>query len=508
MKALILFLTVIGGFVLNAEAKIKKYNYVITETSVPTSLDPLDADQTQNLAVARMIYSTPIEIDSQDRLSSQILESFNYDPKLNLVAWVAKNGTKYSDGSTLTPQDIAFAVARMAYTRPKFPILEHIKGLEEWIKSAEPLKTFPKGIQVSGNKIEIHFSNKVKNPLFRFCLELFAVIPQKCVDSKTNKVTCDSIPGSGRYVVTSKDDIEIRFQEKSTKDEITFKYISVDKVAQQIVNLDEDTILAGNEVMYSLDELSLLKDSGKVLFLPAARFGILQINPNAVPFGDKLCRILFAEIFRKNYKEVVKERGISESSIFTGIISGYMNPKELRTHSLSKVTPAIENKCLEKIRSSPISWGYVETEKNSAFVQALTASLKFVGQGSIKPQLFKNRKEIAEAFVEGKISFLGSGSGFWAHDPSGDLQMLFTPNLHKPLNFVTQDEKLQRLIRDVVNNPDNESYYKAVNQYLHDEGLINIYSHVRRFYFSKNKEFLKRSPLGYSAPTPWQVFEL
>ena len=103
---------------------------------------------------------------------------------------------------------------------------------------------------------------------------------------------------------------------------------------------------------------------------------------------------------------------------------------------------------------------------------------------------------------------MGSGSGFWAHDPAGDLQMLFTPNLHKALNFVTQDEKFQNLIRDAVNNSENESYYKAVNQYLYEEGLINIYAHVRRFYFSKNKNFLKKSPLGYSAPTPWQVFEL
>ncbi len=506
MRTWTIALLMLGGIALNAEAKTKNLTYVITETSVPTSLDPLDADQTQNLPVARMIYATPIEIDSQDRLSSQILESFSYDPNSNVATWIVKDGIRYADETVITPSDIAFAVARMAYTRPRFPVLEHIKGLKEWLKTSEPLKSLPRGIKVTGNKIEIKFSQKVRNPLFRFCLELFAVIPQKCVDTKTNKISCEKVPTSGQFVIKSQSDSEIRFEHVKTKGKITFKYIGVDQVLKQIKNFDNNTILAGNEVMYSLDELSSLKKQGKVLFLPAARFGILQINPNIVPFQDKQCRVTFAEVFRENYKNIVKDRGISESSIFTGIVTGYMSPDELRQKS-KEITKATQEKCLDLLKKSKIAWGYVETEENSAFVKALTESLKSIGNESA-PILLKNRRDSADAFIDGKISFMGSGSGFWAHDPAGDLQMLFTPNLHKALNFVTQDERFQKLIRNAVNNSENESYYKAVNQYLYEEGLINIYAHVRRFYFSKNKSFLKKSPLGYSAPTPWQVFEL
>lgn len=507
MKLFLVFV-LIGGMALSAQGKTTKYTYVITETAGPTSFDPLDADQTQNLAVARMIYATPVEVDSEDRLSSQILKSFNYDPNQNLLTWTIKENLKYSDGSTLTAKDLAFAVARMAYTRPQFPVLENVAGLKDWLKESEPLKTLPSGIQVKENKVEIRFSKKVKNPLFRFCLELFSVIPKSCVDTKTNKITCAKIPSSGKYDLISSSNTEVLFQEKTNGEQINFKYVPAAQLIQNINSLDEKTILAGNELMYSLDELDQLKKAGKILFLPAARFGILQINPNVGPFKNKICRHSFAENFRRNYKSIVKERGISESSIFTGIVTGYLSSDDLKKHSALKVSQGEYNECLDAIKASPIYWGYVENEKNSSFTQALTQTLSDFGQANIKPKLFKSRKEIAHAFIENEIAFLGSSSGFWAHDPSGDLQMLFTPNLHKPLDFVTTDSKLQSLIRDVVNNPEDESRYKAVNQYLYDEGLINIYSHVRRFYFSKNKAFLKKSPLGYSAPTPWQVFEL
>lgn len=507
MTKILLVSILMGVPFMNAEASVKKFNYIITETSVPTSLDPLDADQTQNLPVARMIYATPIEIDSQDKLSSQVLESFKYDPNTAEVTFKVKQGAKYSDGKDITPEDVAFAISRMTYTRPRFPVVEYIEGLDKWLKLEEPLKSLPTGINVSKDTVTIKFSQKVKNPLFRFCLELFSIIPKSCVDTKTNKISCAQVPSSGRFVIKSQNSNEIEFKGRFSNEEFKFRYETVSSVQKALQSIETDTILAGNEVMYSHAELNNLKENGKILFLPAARFGIFQINPNVKPFSDKNCRRVMANLFRDEYKNIVKNRGITEASIFTGIVSGYMSHADLEAKSEVKLTSKTIDSCIETLKKSSLQWGYVESEKNSDFVQALTETLKKLGQNN-PPLLFKNRKEIAEAFVDSKIAFLGSGSGFWAHDPSGDLQMLFTPNLHKPLNFVTIDDKLQKLIKAAVNNPEDESNYKRVNQYLYDQGLINIYSHVRRFYFTKNQDFLKKSPLGFSAPTVWQVFEL
>lgn len=59
-KLIIISIFVMVGF-MNPESQAKastQFRYIITETSAPSSLDPLDADNTANLPVARMIYAT------------------------------------------------------------------------------------------------------------------------------------------------------------------------------------------------------------------------------------------------------------------------------------------------------------------------------------------------------------------------------------------------------------------------------------------------------------------
>jgi hypothetical protein len=507
-----IFLISLFGAVLMMTIGISKPNdtktYVITETSGPTSLDPLNADYTQNLPVARMIYATPIEVDHNDRLSSLVLDTFKYDPVASQLEWTVKKNIYYSTNQTITPDDIAFSIARMAYKRPKFPVIEHIVGLSEWIKKPNALESLPKGIKVNGHSITISFTQNVKHPLFRFSLEVFSIIPKSCVDLKTNEMICSNNIASGRFILESKTDTSIHFKRRpqfeDVSSDITFKYLPVARVLESLKSLDNQTIVAGTESMYSENVMRYLKEATKTLFMPASRFSILELNPDVGVFKDKLCRQIFADLFRRNYEILT---GDKEGSIFTKITTGYMSSQDLEKPNLSKLTIEKANSCYSKLKTEGINWGYVESELNSNFVKTLLLVFKQIGIDS-KPLLFKNRNDTMDAFVSGKISILNAGSGFWAYDPSGDLQMLFTPNLHKPLNFVTRDENFQALIRKVVNEPEDKSNYEQVNRYLHDEAIVNVYSHVRRFYFSTNKKALKVSQIGFSAPTPWQVFEL
>ncbi|NJM09460.1 MAG: hypothetical protein HC883_00735 [Bdellovibrionaceae bacterium] len=154
----------------------------------PTSLDPLDADRHENLAVARMVHSTPIEVSVDNTLVSQVLSSFTYDTETRTIRWLVKSGVTYSDGTAITPEDIAFSVARMLHARPNFPVISQIKGTKKWIAQPESLQTFPSGIRVMGNQIEIEFDQPVANPFFRFTLELFSIIPKTLRGSKNKQV--------------------------------------------------------------------------------------------------------------------------------------------------------------------------------------------------------------------------------------------------------------------------------------------------------------------------------
>lgn len=489
------------------------YQYVITETGKPTSFDPLDGDQTQNLSVARMIYTTPLEITAENALASLVLETFNYDSKERAIHWTVKRGLKFNDGSELRTEDIAFAVARMAFTRPQFPVIENIEGLEKWLKGKHPLKSLPSGIQVEGNKIKIKLTQNHTHPLFRFCLELFSVIPKKCVNLETNKINCEKVPGSGYYVISSTQDNSIQFARSSQKsthfsgpENIEFKYIPAIQLTQRLAEIKETSIIAGNEGLFALSDLKTIHEKMKVQNLPATRFQVLQINPSVGPFMDKLCRQVFAQKFRESFAKVSSGVIRAESSIFVSIVPGYMADKELAVDSTSKLNLEKIKKCQEDLQKTDFQWAYVKDEKNSSFFDALQLTLKELGLDKIQPLVLASRKELAEHFISGKVALFNAGSGFWPLDPAGDLQMLFTPNLHKPLEYITKDEKLQKLIRKIQTNESDVNVYKDVNRYLYNEALFNVYGHVRRFFCAKNAKLLTEFPAAITSPSPWQVF--
>lgn len=489
-----------------AQGRVMK-EYVITETDVPTSFDPLEADQTQNLPVARMIYHTPLEIDASDTISSQVLDSFKYDKKTKTITWVAKKNLSYKDGTSLTTGDIVLSVTRMLFTRPQFPVIESIEGKDEWLKQESPLSKLPKGIKVNGNEISISLTKDYPHPLFRFCLELFSIIPQKCVDLKSNKLLCDRPPESGRFLIAEKTDKSIVFTSRANKDEqINFKYISAVDLSKNLPQISSESVVAGNESMFSKEDLSSFRKLDAFYYLPASRFSVLQLNPDIAPFDDKLCRLYFAKQFRNEYEKLTKDYSPAESSIFTKIIAGYMPRKDLESAELDKIKKSDFESCLLRLRKKEIAWAFVENEVNSAFVSALKNTFKTLDLKN-RPTQLKSRKELAGKFVSGEVAIFNGASGFWANDPLGDLKMLFTPNLHKPLNYISKDQTLQNQIEECIKNPSNKSNLLRVNQYLHDQGLFNVYTHVRRFYFSKDSKKLKQIPQGSAAPNPWQVLE-
>ena len=484
------------------------YRYVITETAGPNSLDPLEADSTSNLPVARMIYATPLETSENNQLTSRVLESFRYDSNKRQIEWVVKAGLKYEDGAALTSDDVAFAVARMAFTRPLFPVVDSIDGVSDWSKSKEALKTLPAGIRVSGNKITIQLVRDVDHPLFRFCLELFSIIPRKCVDSGTNKITCEKIPESGPYKIVSQMPTSILFAKRSTESlksspsQIRFEYVSATDLPESITHFDDRTVVAGNESFFTPAALKEIEGKLAVRYTPAARFSVIQINQNVPPFQDKRCRQVFAQTFRTAYHDLAKDAPI-EGSVFTKILPGYLPLKELE--SSTPLSPKEITDCKNKLQKTKIPWGFAETEKDMIFFEVLKLTFTKLGIETTTPITAPTRKEFSDLFAEGKVAFYNGGSGFWALDPGGDMKMLFTPNLHKPLRHVSEDTKLQTFIERLEHD---KSTFSEVNHYLFDEARFNVYTHLRRFFAARDKTLIGEVPFAITSPAPWQVFKV
>ena len=497
------------------EKRNSSYRYVITETGAPDSLDPLNADNTQNLPVARMIYATPLEVNSKGLLSSLVLKSFEYDSSNAKITWVVKDGIKYTDGSSITPTDVAFAVLRMAYKSPNFPVIEDIVGIHDWAHAPDALSKLPKGITVNGNKIEISFGKPQEHPLFRFCLEIFSIIPKHCVNLNNNEIACSELPGSGHYQIISRTSDKIEFKKigenrihgELVPSQIEFRYVTPNDVVRQINEFDDATVITGNELRFLPTEMKTITTTLPTFFTPSSRIGILLLNPHVGAFSDKHCRRTFADSFRKVYQEFVGSERPEEASVFTSVLPGYMKVEEL-SHQ-SPISDERRSQCLARMRGEGIPFARVAGKEKSLHAILTKKVFEKLQIPTVAGVALPDRVAEADAFSRNEIGLLPAQTGFWALDPAGDVQMLFAPNMHEMFKFVTGDKELQILVRNLKDGAqDKVGSYKKLNQYLFNDAVFNVFTHVRRFYSSRDKNLIAELPISVTSPSPWQVFQV
>lgn len=511
-KYLLAIVLVIGVIFMGLVSKVDQdFHFIITETGEMTSLDPLDGDQTQNLSVQRMIYATPVEVDQNGKLTSSLLSDFSYDEASAKMKWTVKEGIQFSNGTEIKAEDVAFAVIRMAFKRPQFPVIEKIKGISDWVKQEFPLTSSPSGVSVNGNVIEIQFTENVNHPLFRFGLELFSVIPKNCVDLKTNAITCKDIPFSGHYQLVQKQknqlDFEIRNESKlkgSVANKIQFQYRTASEVFSDTAKLPDNSIIQGNEIKLSLEEHKYLTNKLSTSFLPAARIALNLLNPNIGAFKNRKCRLVYAEAYRQAFSELTNGDYKVESSVFTDVIAGYRTSEDLRGEYNALSKSEVEN-CISEIRRNPPRWAQTEDQSDEVFRLIAQKTLELLGVENVTPLKLTDRKSEIEAFIKGDISVMGASTGFWALDPAGDIQMLLTPNMHKLLQFVSNNDQLQKMIQELDGST---LAFEALNQYIYNDAKMNIFAHVRRFYASSKEGSISELPMSITSPAPWQVFNL
>jgi len=490
------------------------FKYIITETTQGTSFDPLDADQTGNLPIMRMLYSTPLEISPEDKLESVVLKEFKYNKKLQRIELSVRNGLFYSDASPITAEDVAFAIVRMAHARPKFPVLREIEGIEDWANSKEPLKSYPKGINVNNDIITIQLKEDVAHPLFRFSLEIFSIIPKKCVDLTSGGLLCKTPPFSGNYELGTRNDQAISFVRRKVPfsgnkpESIDFLYKTPQEVSSPSFQLGPNEVFAGNESKYTAEQLKVLKKKFSVRPLPKTRFSALLLNPDRKPFNDKICRQVFASEFRKELQKEPSYQDNVEGSISPKVIAGYSSLSQLN----SKIVDATERefgRCKESIKNSDLVWtvskGIVSDEVSKAFKRTLE---KFQ-QKNVEPRFFERRVEEKKFFADGKSDAVFQSSGLWPLDAFGDLQMLFTPNLHQELRHISSGHKLQETVAELRKTEDSVKTKKLaqdLNTQIFEDSLYVVYAHSKRIFVGSTSSSLDRIPMAISGPSPWQVF--
>lgn len=480
--------------------------YVITETTPATSFDPLDADKTQNISVMRMMYLTPLEVNSNNVLVSKVLSSFSYNPESRKIIFIVRDNLHFSDGSKLSVIDVELAIKRMAYFRPEFPVIKDIDGVETWAAQKSGLETRPKGIEVKDNIITITLKRNKLNPLFRFCLELFSIIPHNCVNPKNGRLLCNIPPESGYYKYSSSDNETFQFKKRLQMidthsregfETINFNYRSLSQLCRE--QLPINTVVTGGELDFiTSEDCKKRMSSMAVHWLPASRFGVLRFNPNVELFKNSNCRATFANEVKNFLQSNYSDLNV-ELSLFTKIVPGYLPSNRLEKKSSSS--------CLRYFKNKKISLSRLSNSSIAIISNAIIAAAKNLGMNILDVKNLTPEAQL-EYFLSGSTPVVAGSSGFWALDPVGDMVMWFTPGLHRTMSFVWNDKRLYSIIDKLdqeLNESEQKYHAEILNMYLSKQSIIAPIVHFKRIYLTNIRADNISLPQAVTSPAPWQV---
>lgn len=491
-------------FLVSNKTKVNQlqFNYIITETAGPDSFDPLHADKTQNLTVMRMLYFTPFEVDKNNLLKSSVFNKYSYDSDTSTLVLEKKNDIYFDDGSVIQLQDIVLSILRMGYFRPDFPMIKDIIGIKEWSSARGGLLTLPAGIEISDSKIVIKFRKKMLNPMFRLCLELFSIIPSKCIDLLSGKFICDIAPASGYFRIAKNSAEEIKFEKRDlvspgaetiAVESISFKFKKLSDICKS--SIGENDVVAVSELDYINLNCTLV--GAQLHWMAASRFGVLRFNTKNELFNSSKHRRYFAELVRTKINSM--NVGLhSERSLLSPLLPGYLDNNEFAVD---------EDDYKAFFKGKKIS---LITDKAPVMPFIYKAIHETAESLEMDIDVFSKSKneEIVNGFLDNQIAVIAGASGFWAQDPVGDISMWFTKELHKTMTFVWKDNELYSLLEKIENESVDSQLtarIKNLNQHVYNSAIVAPLVHFRRLYITNINTQSLNLPQAITSPAPWQI---
>lgn len=485
----------------------------------PSSLDPSDGDYWNNIPLLESIYATPIHHDINGNFSSFVLDSFDYNPSTKTVTLVRKKKSNYSDGSSITVEDIAFSLVRTAKLFPNLPHISGIRGLEKWHNEGADLTVLPQGIQVIGDTIKIEFSGFVSRPLIGFTLPLFSIVPKRVFDLKTGKLRKEETPpSSGPYRIVAEKGKRYTLQIRPEIDDSDLKK------APPVFNLEfinskelldianrasiDDAAVGMLPAIWTRKDVENLRESGFLRLLGSAQFGGLVINPEQEPWKSQMCRLFFGELIQNKIKNDATGNYPAEGGIFTKIMSGYKSLDELRRDSSIHISDADRAECIRIFRSNPFIIAHTHSEKNRIrkYLAEIVTDLKLP---PLQEHLNQSWDDFTTLFISGQTNLAVISSGFWPDDVLNDFRMFFSEGTHPVIKFIAGLTETKSALKEVTEKIDPHSrsqIYRDYNQKLFDSGLYITVSHTTDFIYSKrNRKSVLNSSDTYKAPQPWQI---
>ena len=451
---------------------------ILTNELAGKSFDPLDASLTKNIRTMRLLYETPIRLDKNGFMVSNILNKFSFNPEKNQITFTLKAGLEYSDNTSISVFDLSLAIKSMLLARPDHPALNQIAGLAEWLKLPHPLEHMPSGFSVVNNTLTIRYTEKIPQVLNWFSNEIFSVIPERCVEKKTSHLTCKIPPFSGEYELTQNEIPFVSFKQRIQKPEkpekIRFVYVSPVRIIKFLDFYRGNHVITADDIYIPPDHRNILKNRFKQNAVPESRFMVIILNTHVPPFNNIRVRQYFAKEYRKTLEQLF---GCSDGSIFTRMMPGYI-PLEVLGTRVPDFSIEEENEIISILRKNPPLWlARAIDGDHDPFQFYLSHTLKRLGIKQKPPVAQKNdEREYLNSWESGRHNISRVYSGLGGPDPTNDLKMLFAKNMYYFMDDLYKDEVLQDLINKINHNSVEEIdqlHLKKINAYLFEQAIFS-----------------------------------
>lgn len=453
-------------------------------------LDPVEANLTRNTWLMPLLYSPPTGLVINVDDPAVNLTTLSYDRSKFEMTLSLNPGNTYSDGSSVTIEDIELAIKRYALKNQGVPPIDRIVGLDRWVGIKHPLLSYPQGIKTSDDRITIRFAKDASDYLTFASDRMLSVIPSRCIDLAQNKLLCEQPPFSGEYTLDQGSTLPIltfkkRSQNRTIPDIIHLIQIDPSDIAFLTQHIHNKTVVLVDEITIPYKDFDNIKKYFRPNMTPKIRFYALNFNTDFPPFDNKRARQLFANLARATINELKYE---AQGSIFAKISPGFISLSDLE-----KGTPIFSKDETKKITKLIERNGIKWQRKNNSFDYRsfiLEKTIERMGLGITETFKITDHKKFAKDHEN--ISFFIAG--FDLDDPSVDLRVsLNNPSLSKISNDPIIKELLGKIQHDTHENLQLNSL-ESINRYLFDESILAVVDHFTIFQYTR-----KESPLQIKA---------
>jgi ABC-type transport system substrate-binding protein len=458
------------------------------------TLDTHEADTPPVMQIARNIYGTLVSEYVDGKAQGILAKDWTISSDGKEWKFKLREHLTFDDGSPITPESILLNFKRILWLTKEeglvlnslLPEVKHWKSMNE--------------------KSDNIFINKNHELVFRFIrrpISLFEAIGQpiygianpKCFDEngKWKDPMCTS--SSGQYKI---DKIESNYIQISSRKlfnavdnapDIIQIYWPTNKNDSVIKAIEERRADLTVEHSFALgsEKLKKLKNSGvQVEEEPPMRMHFVHLNHKRGPFLSKEIRQSFRDLFTIKLfanKDFLSSGITPDSSFIPKGGVGYKNYPMPSKPDMKKMNKSE----IVEVLFYPIS---SDEKIQGSIEKSVIDSLNELGI-NYNIQKFSERFDAFNKMRNDQFDIIVRGSGILAHNPYGDLRMMFMSKLGA--RIPNPSNEIPKLIEEAEIEPDSVKrghLVTKINDIIHDESVVINFAHSKLLYLSnKNLDF-------------------